>query len=64
MRRSSGLTIDYGMSVYEPHPRCDTDLSGPAQIDTDTNTLRATIGGIEEGCIRVVFSLAGSRVGP
>jgi len=61
-RRNAGRMAIYEMSIYEPHPRCDTHLKGSAQIDTDTNTLHAVISGIEEGCDRVVFTFHMIRV--
>src|SRR5207245_1097003 len=32
LRKGSGPKLAYVMSLFESHPRCDTDVSGPAKI--------------------------------
>jgi hypothetical protein len=61
LRHSVGKKILYKMTVFEPHPSCNTDLSGTAQIDTTTNTFDAKLSGIEEGCDKAQLTVTGVR---
>jgi hypothetical protein len=63
-RRGSGRTITYDMSVFESHPSCNTELSGTAEIDTSTNTLKAQLNGINndgQGCFRAHASISATK---
>ena len=62
-RLGSGRTIAYRLSVFETHPRCNTDFSGTAQIDTVTNTLQAHFNGIEAelDCSHVELTLTATK---
>ena len=58
-RRGSGLRIPYDMSVFESHQICNTELSGSAQIDTVTNTLRGRVRGLDSDggdCVRMLLA--------
>jgi hypothetical protein len=60
-RVATGRMIIYELSVFEDHTPCDTTLSGPARLDTTTDTMQANISGIEQDCSRVSYSLTFTR---
>lgn len=68
LRRGKGLgqTVTYDISSFEPSSSgCPEDLSGTAHIDVSTNTLRARLTGVLEGCQnnQVVLSITATKKG-
>jgi hypothetical protein len=62
VRRGSGQTIEYDMSVFEPHTQCNTVLSGQAQLNTKTGVMKAHLSGIEQDCENVDYFITATLV--
>jgi len=63
-RKGSAGKLQYAMTVTEDHPDCDTNLSGTAQIDPNTNTLTAKLTGPNsdgQGCFRAQVLITATK---